>query len=59
MMGDEYEENGVWYDSDDGVEVYEWVDPDEEFCPVCDGTGMADDTLPCEHCDGTGYEWWL
>lgn len=32
------------------------------FCPKCDGSGrdrMSDGLLPCEHCDGEGYEWWM
>lgn len=33
----------------------------DRTCRFCDGTGgdrWNDGVLPCEHCDGEGYEWW-
>lgn len=28
-------------------------------CKFCGGDGMYDDSTPCPHCDGEGFEWWL
>lgn len=28
-------------------------------CKYCGGDGMIDDIMPCPHCDGEGFEWWL
>lgn len=48
------EEDDEDYDDFDGEEV--------TVCPACNGSGgdpWNDGCLPCEHCDGEGYQWWL
>ena len=30
------------------------VPGEEHICPVCTGSGVADDGTPCSHCKGTG-----
>ena len=43
------------YFHDDDSEVH------DRTCRECGGSGRDewnDGILPCEHCDGEGYEWW-
>jgi len=43
------------YFHDDDGEVHDMT------CPQCGGSGRDDwndGIMPCEHCDGEGYEWW-
>lgn len=40
------------------VSQAEWVPPDHDACPQCDGRGEYRGTFhtsPCAHCHGTGY----
>lgn len=42
---------------------YDYDESEQDLtCPVCAGTGgdpWNDGILPCEHCDGEGYLWYL
>jgi DnaJ-class molecular chaperone len=50
--------------------AYEIVYPDDYYdgedidrdatCPDCGGSGCDswESFMPCQHCDGEGYEWW-
>jgi len=41
----------------------EYDESDEDrICPECGGDGgdpLTDGILPCEHCNGEGYQWWM
>ena len=40
---------------------YDEIDEDAT-CPYCGGDGgdpLNDYVLPCPHCDGEGYLWWM
>jgi len=39
---------------DPGEEKLVPVPGEEHICPVCTGSGVADDGTPCSHCKGTG-----
>ena len=42
---------------------HEYAEEQEEWsCEYCNGTGgdpWNDYIMPCEHCDGMGYKWWM
>jgi hypothetical protein len=51
----------------DEEDAGEYVGPVDEYgqplkdktCRQCHGTGQSwDGILPCDNCDGEGYEWW-
>lgn len=65
----ELEDRARWMadaDLDDEPEDGWDEDDDDPFerdrtCLACGGSGgdpWNDGILPCEHCDGEGYEWW-
>ena len=42
---------------------FEYDDEEEDLtCPHCGGSGsepLDDGCMPCEYCDGEGYQYWL